>query len=104
MAAGKIKTMSREQLENGLREALKEVKDKRIRKWVCDELFYHINQLDALQSKPYEVRCVFWKCFYIVFNYLRIHGQLGREQNFFDRDVKNFLKWLLEDLKRAKEL
>ena len=104
MSKGKIKTMSREQLENELREALKEVKDKRTRKWVCDELFYHINQLDTLQSKPLGVRCVFWKCFYILFNYLRIHGQLGREQNFFDRDVKNLLKWLLEDLARAKEL
>lgn len=104
MATRKIKTMSREQLENELREALKEVKDQRSRECVCDVLFYHINQLDNMQGKPYEVRCVFWKCFYILFNYLRILGQLGREQKFFDRDVKNLLKWLLEDLKRAKEL
>ena len=104
MSARKIKTMSREQLENELREALKEVKDERTREWVCDKLFYHINQLDNMQGKPYEVRCVFWKCFYIVFNYLRIHGQLGREPKNFDDDVKDFLKWLLEDLKRAKEL
>lgn len=96
MATRKIKTMSREQLENELREALKEVKDQRTREWVCDKLFYHINQLDNMQGKPYEVRCVFWKCFYSVFNYLRIHGQLGREQKFFDSDVKEFLKSLLE--------
>ena len=94
--------MSREQLENELREALKEVKDKRTRKWVCDELFYHINQLDNMQGKLYQVRCVFWKCFYIVFNYLRIHGQLGREPKNFDDDVKEFLKSLLEDLARPK--
>ena len=96
--------MSREQLENELREALKEVKDKRTRKWVCDELFHHINQLDVMQGKPYEVRCVFWKCFYSVFNYLRILGQLGRDEMNFDDDVRKFLKSLLEDLARAKEL
>ena len=104
MGTTKIKTMSREQLENELREALKEVKDQRTRKWVCDELVYHIAQLDATQGQPYVVRCVFWRCYYIVFNYLRIHGQLGREPKNFDDDVKDFLKWLLEDLKRAKEL
>ena len=96
--------MSREQLENELREALKELKDQRTREWLCHELFYHIAQLDTLQSKAYEVRCVFWKCFYHLFNYLRIQGQLGREQKYFDKDVKVFLKWMLEDLARAKEL
>ena len=96
--------MSREQLENELREALKELKDKRTREWVCDKLFYHINQLDAMQGKPYEVRCVFWKCFYSLFNYLRIHGQLGREPKNFDNDVKDFLVKLFADLARCKEL
>ena len=104
MAARKIKTMSREQLKKELREALKELKGPASREWVCDELTHNIAQLDAEQGKPYVVRCVFWKCFYIVFNYLRIHGQLGREPKNFDDDVKDFLKWLLEDLKRAKEL
>ena len=104
MAARKIKTMSREQVKKELREALKELKGQRAREWVCDELVQHIAQLDATQGQPYVVRCVFWRCYYIVFNYLRIHGQLGREQKTFDDDVKDFLKWLLEDLKRAKEL
>ena len=104
MGTTKIKTMSREQLENELREALKELKDQAMRQWVCDELFHHIDRLDVEQGKLYQVRCVFWKCFYIVFNYLRIHGQLGREPKNFDVDVKEFLKRLLEDLKRAKEL
>lgn len=104
MAASKIRTMSREQLENELREALKELKDEAMRDWVCYQLFQHIEQLDAEQGKLYQVRCVFWKCFYSVFNYLRIHGQLGRDARNFDADVKDFLKWLLEDLARAKEL
>ena len=104
MSARKIKTMSREQLENELREALKEVKDERTREWVCDELFHHISLQDAIQGKPYVVRCVFWKCFYIVFNYLRIHGQLGREPKNFDDDVKDFLVKLFADLARCKEL
>lgn len=104
MATSKIKTMSREQLENELREALKELKDEAMREWVCYELFQHIDRLDAEQGKLYQVRCVFWKCFYSVFNYLRINGQLGREPKNFDDDVKEFLKSLLQDLARAKEL
>ena len=104
MSARKIKTMSREQLENELREALKEVKDERTREWVCDELTHNIAQLDAEQGKPYVVRCVFWKCFYSVFNYLRINGQLGREPKNFDDDVKDFLVKLFADLARCKEL
>ena len=104
MAARKIKTMSREQLKNELREALEKLKLPANREWVCDELFYHINQLDTLQSKPLGVRCVFWKCFYILFNYLRIHGQLGREPKNFDDDVKDFLVTLFADLARCKEL
>ena len=104
MSARKIKTMSREQLKKELREALKELKGPASRKWVCDELFHHIDQLDATQGQPYVVRCVFWKCFYIVFNYLRIHGQLGREPKNFDDDVKDFLVKLFADLARCKEL
>lgn len=103
MAASKIKTMSREQLENELREALKELWDEGTREWVCYELFQHIDRLDAEQGKLYQVRCVFWKCFYIVFNYLRINGQLGREPKNFDDDVKDFLVKLVADLARPKE-
>ena len=104
MSARKIKTMSREQLKKELREALKELKDERTREWVCDELTHNIAQLDAEQGKPYVVRCVFWKCFYSVFNYLRINGQLGREPKNFDDDVKDFLVKLFADLARCKEL
>lgn len=103
MAASKIKTMSREQLENELREALKELWDQGAREWVCYELFQHIDRLDAEQGKLYQVRCVFWKCFYSVFNYLRINGQLGREPKNFDDDVKDFLVKLVADLARPKE-
>ena len=103
MAASKIKTMSREQLENELREALKELWDEGTREWVCYELFQHIDRLDAEQGKLYQVRCVFWKCFYIVFNYLRINGQLGRDARNFDDDVKDFLVKLVADLARPKE-
>ena len=103
MAASKIKTMSREQLENELREALKELKDEAMREWVCYELFHHIAQLDVIQGKLYQVRCVFWKCFYSVFNYLRINGQLGREPKNFDDDVKDFLVKLFADLARSEE-
>lgn len=103
MSKGMIKTMSREQLENELREALKELKDEAMREWVCYELFQHIDRLDAEQGKLYQVRCVFWKCFYIVFNYLRINGQLGRDAKNFDDDVKDFLVKLFADLARCKE-
>ena len=103
MAASKIKTMSREQLENELREALKELKDEAMREWVCYELFQHIAQLDVIQGKLYQVRCVFWKCFYSVFNYLRIHGQLGREPKNLDDDVYDFLVKLFADLARSEE-
>jgi hypothetical protein len=103
MAASKIKTMSREQLENELREALKELKDEAMREWVCYELFQHIAQLDVIQGKLYQVRCVFWKCFYIVFNYLRINGQLGREPENLDDDVYDFLVKLFADLARSEE-
>lgn len=104
MSARKIKTMSREQLKKELREALKELKGPASREWVCDELTHNIAQLDAEQGKPYVVRCVFWKCFYSVFNYLRINGQLGREPKNFDDDVKDFLVKLFADLARCKEL
>ena len=103
MAASKIKTMSREQLENELREALKELKDEAMREWVCYELFHHIAQLDAEQGQLYQVRCVFWKCFYSVFNYLRINGQLGREPKNFDDDVYDYLVKLFADLARSEE-
>ena len=104
MSARKIKTMSREQLKKELREALKELKGPASREWVCDELTHNIAQLDAEQGKPYVVRCVFWECYYSVFNYLRIHGQLGREPKNFDDDVKDFLVKLFADLARCKEL
>ncbi len=96
--------MSREQLENELREALEKLKLPANREWVCDELFHHIAQLDVIQGMPYEVRCVFWKCYYSVFNYLRIHGQLGREPKNLDDDVYDFLVKLFADLARCKEL
>ena len=50
MGTTKIKTMSREQVKKELKEALKEVKDKRTRKWVCDELFHHIDPSGSVST------------------------------------------------------
>jgi hypothetical protein len=47
---------------------------------------------------PYEQRAVFWKCYYQLFDYLRLNGQVQREPGEFDSDVKENIKEILKEL------
>lgn len=88
--------MSKDTLMALLREALKDVKDRTIRRKIVIRLREHLLLLELLQQMPYEQRAGFWKCYYHLFDYLRIHGQVQREAGEFDSDVKENVKEILK--------
>ena len=46
-----------------------------------------------VQRLPWLLRLKFFACTFLIFNYLRLHKQLGREDHFFNRNVrKNVFK------------
>ena len=75
-----------------LRETMKDIKDWAVRRKIVARLREHIHCL------PYEQRAVFWKCYYQLFDYLRLNGQVQREPGKFDSDVKENIKEILKEL------
>ena len=98
MTKQRIKAVSKDTLRTQLSEAMKDVHDANVRYKICHELFRQLAALEMIQVMPYEQRCVFWKCNYHLFDYLRTNGQLQREPSEFDEDVKEFLNKLFIDL------
>ena len=86
------------ELKKNLHEALKDVKSKNVRRKIVARLREHIRCLERLQQMPYEQRAVFWKCYYQLFDYLRLNGQVQREPGEFDSDVKENIKEILKEL------
>lgn len=81
-----------------LRETMKDIKDWAVRRKIVARLREHIHCLERLQQMPYEQRAVFWKCYYQLFDYLRLNGQVQRESGEFDSDVKENIKEILKEL------
>ena len=98
MSEIRVKTMSRDMLSMQLHDALKDIKDGKERKVVVSLLVAQLILLERLQQMRYVLRAAFWKCNYHIFDYLRIQGQVGREDGDFDAGVKIFLKELLDGL------
>ena len=94
----KVETMSKDKLMALLCEALKDVKDGTIRRKIVARLKEHLYLLERLQQIPYEQRAVFWKCYFHLFDYLRIHGQVQREPGEFDAEVKENVKEILQEV------
>ena len=65
------------ELKKNLHEVLKDVKSKNVRRKIVARLREHIHCLERLQQMPYEQRAVFWKCYYQLFDYLRLNGQVA---------------------------
>lgn len=86
------------ELKKNLHEVLKDVKSKNVRRKIVARLREHIHCLERLQQMPYEQRAVFWKCYYQLFDYLRLNGQVQREPGEFDSDVKENIKEILKEL------
>ena len=85
-------------LRTRLYEALKNVKDRAVRRKIVVRLREHLLLLEVLQKMPYEQRAVFWKCYFHLFDYLRIHGQVQREPGEFDAEVKENVKEILKEV------
>ena len=98
MSKIRVETMSKDKLMALLCEALTDVKDWEARRMVLARLREHLRCLERLQQMPYEQRAVFWKCYYQLFDYLRIHGQVQREADEFDAEVKENVKEILKEL------
>ena len=98
MSKIRVETMSKDMLRTRLHEALKDVKDGTIRRKIVARLKEHLYLLERLQQMPYEQRAVFWKCYYQLFDYLRLNGQVQREPGEFDSDVKENVKEILKEL------
>ena len=81
-----------------LHEAMKDITDWAVRRKIVARLREHIHCLERLQQMPYEQRAVFWKCYYQLFDYLRLNGQVQREPGEFDSDVKENIKEILKEL------
>ena len=86
------------ELKKNLHEVLKDVKSKNVRRKIIARLREHIHCLERLQQMPYEQRAIFWKCYYQLFDYLRLNGQVQREPGKFDSDVKENIKEILKEL------
>ena len=86
------------ELKKNLRETMKDIKDWAVRRKIVARLREHIRCLERLQQMPYEQRAVFWKCYYQLFDYLRLNGQVQREPGKFDSDVKENIKEILKEL------
>ena len=53
--------------------------------------YYELMQ--EVQRLPWLLRLKFFACAFLIFNYLRLHKQLGREDHFFGKNVrKNVFK------------
>ena len=88
---------NKKDLEQKLREAFADMKREE-RLLVLDSVLNHLIVLDIAQQLDYRLRMVFWKCYYHVFNYLRMAGQLGRECGPVSKDVREFLSDLFKKL------
>ena len=89
---------TKDMLRTRLHEALKDVKDRTVRRKIVARLRENLRHLERLQQMPYEQRAAFWRCNYHLFDYLRQQGQVQRETGEFDSDVKENVKEILKEL------
>ena len=79
--------MTREELEAALRRVLSDVTDADERHFVVGHLFNYANTMDLVQQIPTALRLKFFACAFVIYDYLRSNGQLGRTERIFDKEV-----------------
>ena len=94
---------NKKELEQKLREAFAELKNKEERLQVLDSVLNHLIALDIVQQMDYRVRMVFWKCNYHIYDFLRTEGLMGRESGPVSKDVKKYLSDLFDKLMKDDE-
>ena len=94
----KIKVMTREELEAALRRVLSDVTDADERHFVVGHLFSYANTMELVQRIPTALRLKFFACAFVIYDYLRSNGQLGREPGQFRADVRRGLGEVLTAL------
>ena len=85
-------------LEDALREVLKGLDDAEQRRTVLSELAKYNVFLESVQRLPLRLRLKYWQGSYVIFDYLRRNGQLGRTVGKFDKNVKKIISCALRKL------
>jgi len=94
----KTKVMTREELEASLRRVLNDVTDADERHFVVGHLFNYANTMELVQRIPTALRLKFFACAFVIYDYLRSNGQLGRTERRFDAEVMQNLGKTLQTL------
>ena len=94
----KTKIMTREELEAALRRVLSDVTDADERHFVVGHLFSYANTMELVQRIPTALRLKFFACAFVIYDYLRSNGQLGRTERCFDAEVMQNLGKTLQTL------
>jgi hypothetical protein len=94
----KTKVMTREELEAALRRVLSDVTDADERHFVVGHLFSYANTMELVQRIPTALRLKFFACAFVIYDYLRSNGQLGRRERRFDAEVMQNLGKTLQTL------
>ena len=85
-------------LKEALREALKGLDDAEQRRTVLSELAKYNIFLESVQRLPWLLRLKYWQGSYVIFDYLRRNGQLGRTVGEFDENIKEIITCALHKL------
>ena len=81
------------ELLGAFRDNLCDIKSEKDLMWVLRLLSRYYELMQEVQRLPWLLRLKFFACTFLIFNYLRLHKQLGRENHYFSRTVrKNVFK------------
>ena len=92
------KIVNTEELESRLRKVLDSVTDADVRHFIVGHLFRYVENMQLVQQIPTALRLQYYACTYVIFDYLRSNGQLGREPGRFQADVRRGLGEVLTEL------
>lgn len=81
------------ELLGAFRDNLCDISSQKDLLWVLRLLSRYYELMQEVQRLPWLLRLKFFACTFLIFNYLRLHKQLGREDHYFNRNVrKNVFK------------
>ena len=95
-----MKRVNMEELETGLRKVLDPVTDADVRHFIVGHLFRYVENMQTVQHIPTALRLQYFACTYVIFDYLRTHGQLDRKERVFDEEVMGNIGKTLRKLGR----
>lgn len=85
------------ELLSEFKHALRDIDKQDEMVWVLRLLSSYTRLMEEVQRLPWRLRLKYFACTFLIFNYLRLQKQLGRDDHSFSGEVKKTIYHILKE-------